>query len=153
MIAVQHRGVVPAFRSIYRKECAQFDCRSADPVDDAAGAGTAWRLQQSGQEIPDEVPQPLLRDAGQVDLATTIWKPHAVVIGFNEPGDLRLGRGEVDQSQFVQDVFDDGVGEIGVLATDELILDQRFEILCPTGSTTPEAKSGPTFWAGLAGFG
>ena len=69
VLTVQHAGVVPAAGRVHLQECAQFHCRPADSVDDAAGAGTARRLQQGGQVIPDQVAQPALRDAGQIDVA------------------------------------------------------------------------------------
>ena len=111
VLAVEQPRVVPALGCIDLQEDAQFGCCPADSVEDAAGAGRLRRLQQPGQVIPDQIPQPALRDAGEVEMAAPVWKPDAEVVGLDESGVAGVGGRVVDQPQLALDLLGDRAGE------------------------------------------
>ena len=107
VLAVEQPRVVPALGRIVLQEDAQFRCGPAGCVEDAAGAGRLRRLQQPGQVIPDQIPQPALRDAGEVEMAAPVRKPDPEVVGLDESGVTGIGRGVVDQPQLALDLLGD----------------------------------------------
>ena len=82
--AASTRGVVAAAGRVELQEGAQLDGRPADRVEGAAGARAARGPQQVGQVVPDQVAQPALRDAGQVEVAAAFGEPHPEVVGLEE---------------------------------------------------------------------
>ena len=132
VLAAQDGGIVAAARGLQVQESAQL-CRSPPQVIDRAGAARASRRsQQAGDVVPGQVPQPALRDAGQVDVAHAVREQHPEVLGLQEPGLLRLVRGEVDQAKLVQDLLDDRPGLLRA-AIAELQVDQRPGVLLAAG--------------------
>lgn len=133
VVAVQRARVVPAAGCVALKEGAEFDGGPPDSVDDTGGAGAPWRLQQVGEIVPGQVPQPALRDISEVDMTGPVVESHPGVLGLQEPGVLRLGGSEVNQPQLVQDLLGDRTGELGAPTGAELEADQRVHVLGPAG--------------------
>ena len=65
-------------------------------------------------------------------MAHPVREQHPEVLGLQEPGFLRLVRGEVDQPQLVQDLLDDRPGLLRGAAA-ELQVDQRAGVLRAAG--------------------
>jgi hypothetical protein len=107
VLAVEQPRIVPALGCIDLQEDAQFRCGPAGCVEDAAGAGRLRRLQQPGQVIPDQIPQPALWDAGEVEMAAPVRKPDPEVVGLDESGVAGIGGRVVDQPQLALDLFAD----------------------------------------------
>lgn len=66
VLAAQDSRVVTAARSLQLQEGPQLGGGPPVPVDRAGGARASRRSQQAGDVVPGQVPQPALRDAGQV---------------------------------------------------------------------------------------
>ena len=66
-------------------------------------------------------------------MAHAVREQHPEVLGLQEPGVLGLGRGEIDQSQLVQDLLGDRAGERRGAAGPELEIDQRVHLKGPAG--------------------
>jgi hypothetical protein len=109
----QQRGVVAAAGRVDRQERAQLSGRAAEGVEGPAGARAAWRAQQVSQVVPQQVAQPPLGDAGQVEVAAPLGEPHPVVVGLDEARVPAGFRGEVGQPQVVQNLPGDQHGERG----------------------------------------
>ena len=86
---------------------------AAEGVEGAAGARARRRAQQVGQVVPQQVAQPPLGDAGQVEAAAPFGEPHPEVVGLDEARVPAGFRGEVGQPQVVQYLPADQHGERG----------------------------------------
>ena len=152
VLAVEQSRVVPALGRIVLQEGAQFRCGPAGCVEDAAGAGRLRRLQQPGQVVPDQVPQPALRDAGEVEMAAPVRKPDPEVVGLDESGVAGIGRGVVDQPQLALDLLGDRAGHLRTAADVGLQADQRVELqVAAGGHQRPEPPELPALRPGAAG--
>ena len=98
----QLRGVVAAAGRVDGQERAQLGGRAAEGVEGAAGARAVRGAQQVGQVVPQQVAQPPLGDAGQVEVAAPFGEPHPEVVGLDEARVPAGFRGEVGQPQVVQ---------------------------------------------------
>ena len=79
-------GIVAAAGRLELQEGAQLDGRPPVSVEGAAGARAARGPQQVGEVVPEQVAQPPLGDAGQVDVAHPAREQHPEVLGLEEPG-------------------------------------------------------------------
>ena len=98
----QLRRVVAAAGRVDGQERAQLGGRAAEGVEGAAGARAGRGAQQVSQVVPQQVPQPPLGDAGQVEVAAPLGEPHPEVVGLDEARVPAGFRGEVGQPQVVQ---------------------------------------------------
>ncbi len=127
----QLRGVAAAAGRAGGQERAQLGGGAAEGVEGAAGARAAWRAQQVSQVVPEQVAQPPLGDAGQVEVAAPLGEPHPEVAGLDEARVPAGFRGEVSQPQVVQDLPGDQHGERG--ARGKVKLGQRPGAAGPAG--------------------
>ncbi|MFJ9712854.1 hypothetical protein [Streptomyces sp. NPDC101234] len=106
VLAAQHGGVVAAARRLRLQERGQFGAGATHEVHRLGAARAGGRAQQVGDVIPQEVAQPLLGDAGQVDVAGAVREAHPEVLGLDVAGIPGVGGGEVDLPQGLLHLLD-----------------------------------------------
>ncbi len=118
VLGCQGPWVVASRGSVEFQEGAQLQPGSAHVVEGASAAGAAGRTQDRDQVVPDQVAQPSLGDAGEVDADRAAGELAAEVLGEDVAEIAGLLRCHVERVQSARD----GLGDVDALAGDRLAL-------------------------------
>jgi len=112
VLLAQQRGIVAAAGCVDLQEGAQLEAGPAQVVSGPLAAGPLGGAQHGRQMVPEEIAQPALGDAGQVEVTESLREADPEVLGFDEAGVAgRCGR-VVDQPQRVAHLPHDHAGEL-----------------------------------------
>ncbi len=104
--AFEDPGIVAAAWCLDFQKRAEFRAAASRQVEGLGAAG--WVDQQAVRHlIPEQISQPALRDAGQVDLPAVVADPDAEMLGLEVAGVLGVLAGEVDHPQQAEHRFAD----------------------------------------------
>ena len=106
VLAAQYGRVVAAAGCLGLQKRGQFGASAAHEVHRLGAARAGGRAQHIGDVIPQEVAQPPLGDAGQVDVAGAVREAHPEVLGLDVAGVPGVGGSEVDLPQGLLHLLD-----------------------------------------------
>ncbi|MFE2938499.1 hypothetical protein ACFXKG_05400 [Streptomyces sp. NPDC059255] len=147
VLLAEQAGVVSPVGGGDFQERAQLGAGPTVVVEGARAARALGGLQPVGDVVPEEVPQPPLRDGGEVKVAVPLREADAEVLGLDVAGLLRLPGSEVDDPQLGEGlVEDEPLARVQLHAlvgqrADAAIADQIDQLLDPPGR--PVGVGGP----------
>ena len=123
---LQPGRVVPATRCVGFEVGTELDEAATQRIDRARGRRGVRCLQDVGEIVPQQVPQPHLADSAQVEVAAAVGVPDAEVFGFEESCGAGIGPGEVHQAQLAERLQGDvlAVRSLAVVEDLEVEIDQ-----------------------------